>query len=412
VVAVVIQVGSVAAASIWKAQPSAFLTEVYVAAASDDTPAAHVQAALGLFSPREAAYTITSADDDVTLRAGRSVTVPPDQFPIQYNDGVVIKDLRVRANDVRAFLGDGLVMEKQPPQAQVRVTAKGLNITVTPGHALQDGFIKYNRFVLPIGDIQAGTQWQATGLAESTRQFTSHMVHGGVDEVRAHLRQMFFPEPVFEVGRTLSFDQLRYLTHFRGTEPGPVVFGWSDEPQLPIASIEPTTPRRAVGLWAIAAKATFEGPQLFLPKGVMALEVKNKSAVAMEVGEGQFVGTRPAQLELEFALPQGCPALQAEEATFYLEFRGSAFQPRVRIAPAAEAGKQGANSARWQPLSGGPEYRIPQPQRFFQTATGKLTILVDVGVADASSRTSENVLLGLSSWQIRECDLALKGVTR
>ena len=278
----------------------------------------------------------------------------------------------------------------------------------SPATALSDAFLRLNRFVTPLGDLAAGKGGERTGLAENDGKYSARMVRGGADELRGRLRNIFFPDAVFTTLRTFAFDQRRYYSHFRGSEPQPVVYGWSDRPELPLGG---APARRAVGLWAIEADVTYAGPRLWLPKGTLALRLKNKSAVTAEIAEGRFMGTRPAQLVLEFSLPAGCPDLEPSEATFYLEFRGSAFRPTVRVAPPG-ASDDDAATGRWLPLAGGPTYRLAQPGKYYNPATRSIVFAVSVDSASATARATENAMLGLSSWQIRDCDLEVKGVSR
>ncbi len=250
--------------------------------------------------------------------------------------------------------------------------------------------------------------WERTGLTEHDGKSSGRVVRGAGDELRARLRNIFFPEPVFEGARLFAFEQRRFYSHFRGAEPQPVVYGWSDEPRLPLGDV---APRRAVGWWASETEVTYAGPRLWLPKGTLVLRTKNKSAVTTEVGEGRFMGTRPVQLVVEFALPDGCPDWEPTEATFHLEFRGSAFHPTVRVAPPG-AGDDDPVNNRWSLLAGGPTYRLAQPAKYYEPATRRFVFAVSVEAADSSARAAENALLGLSSWQIRECDLEVKGVVR
>lgn len=410
--AVVVAVGTVVAARIWKAQPSPFLAEVYVAQARSGATNLQVRAALGLFSPGEAAYTLTAADDRVAMRAGRSATTPPELFPIAYEDHLAITNLDVRANDVRLMYAVAPAPVTAAPAAEVWVDATGLNARVQLADGLADGFWKYHRFVLPTGDVAAGQVWERTGLTKSEGLFSDRLVQGGADEVRSRVRQVFFPEPAFDWAQPLNFDSRRYRAAFRGTESGPVFFGWDETPRVPVASIEPAVARRAVGLWAVEAPVQFRGPKLWLPRGILPLRLRNKSAATAEVGEGKFMGTRPITVVVEFTLPAGCPALDVQEATLVCEFRGSAFRPRLSVAPATVTGDDPENLAGWVALSGGPVYAVPQPARFWNPATQRLLVAVEVESAAGEGALAENVLMGLSSWQIRELDLELKGALR
>jgi hypothetical protein len=407
VIAVGAATGAVGAAAIWKAQPSAFLTEAYVAATRSGASVAQVQGALGLYSPREAVFTVPTSDDNVTLRPGRSETKPPEQFPLRYDDRLVAEGLRVRADDVRLMLAGGVIATEPPGRAMVHVGAEGLRLAVTPGVALSDAFLRFNRFVAALGDLPAGVSAERAGLRGDGR-YSARMVRGAEDELRGRLRTIFFPEPTFETRPLFSFDQRRFYARYRGAEPQPVVYGWSATPRLPVGEV---APRRAVGFWALEAEVSYDGPVLWLPRGVWEMRTRDKSAVTAAVGEGRFAGTRPLELVLEFSLPAGCPDWEPTEARLHLEFRGSAFRPTVRVAPAGDAASE-TDVSRWDVLPGESPYRLPVPARYYQAAMRRFVVAVRVEAADLSARAMENTLLGLSRWQIRECELEAKGVTR
>jgi hypothetical protein len=164
-------------------------------------------------------------------------------------------------------------------------------------------------------------------------------------------------------------------------------------------------------LWAVETELRYDGPVLWLPKGVWQMRTRSKSAATAAVGEGRYAGTRPVELVVEFSLPAGCPDWEPTEAQLHLEFRGSAFRPTVRVAPAGDDDGE-TDVSRWEALPGESPYRLRQPARYYQAATRRFVVAVSVEAADGSARMTENALLGLSRWQIRECELEAKGVTR
>ena len=115
-------------------------------------------AALGLYSPHAAKFDLTMAGSSV-LRPQVRNGMTPEPFAMVVDDQVRIPALPVRASDIRAMYGEGELPADKFPQAHARLSAAGLDVTVeNPGHQpLADCFFKYNRFVVPLGDLPAGT---------------------------------------------------------------------------------------------------------------------------------------------------------------------------------------------------------------------------------------------------------------
>jgi hypothetical protein len=405
--------GAIIAAGMWKAQPRAYLNELAIAIAPSGAAAGQVQAALGLFSPHEASYALAVPDDDLTLRPGPSHRTPPEQFRVEYVDQPIVTNLLIRTEDVRQIYGRGAVQDRQFPRVQVRVTGNGLQVVAhnRADQPLEDCFLKYNRFVLPLGDLAAGATWQQDDLTDNPAAYTARLVRSSADELRARLRAILFPEPSFGMEQSFSFEERRFYSRFRGREPGPVLFGWTSQPQLPLGSVTPAATRRTVGLWATAAELEFAGPMIDLPKGVMPLRLLNRAAATSERGEARFAGTRPTEIVAEFALPPGCPDLTAQELTIHLQFRGSAFRPEVLAAPAG-ATLNTDDLHGFEALPGGDTYHVDQPARFLDGRARRVVIAVRVQSAARGSLSTENVALGLNHWQIRDFDVALKGTVR
>ncbi len=378
-VATVLALGAAVAAVVtadrYKAQPSPFLAELAMVTGSQGGRVANVQAAFGLFSPAEQDYAVETRDDAVSVQPGPSRMTPPEEFTVAYEARSVLPQLRVRADDIRLAYVRGTVNAGGPtdpdfglPRAVVRAGADGLALEIenATGWRWEDGFLKYHRFVLPVGDLPPGQRQSRQGLRRGSGMFTSRLVHDPADELRTRLRKVFFPDPVFSLQRNFDFEQRRFYGYFREQETRPVLYAWTDQLPVSLVTIDPPVARRAVGMWAIESGLEFSGDRLLVPRGVTDLQVAGKSAVINLAGDGQFFGTRPAELALVFALPEGWPDLAIDRARLYLEFRGSAFRSQVAVRP--------AGGGQELVLAGDPPYEIPQPGRFYDRATRSLAV--------------------------------------
>ncbi len=404
------------AAQRWKAQPQAYLNEVYAAVTTSGSDRLNVYGVFGLFSPKEATYRLAVTDETVSVQPGRTATVLPQTFAMSYEDKLTVAAVPVAESGMRPLSGRATVVGLAAPVVRARLTGDGLDVEVVNSGAepLTDCFFKFNRLVLPLGDVPAGGTWQARGAKGSEPgadiQFTSRVVQGAEDAVHQLFRSIFFPDPTYSAERKFSPDML-VMRRFRTQPTEPALFGWTDRPIFPVAEVTPAVARRGVGLWAARTTASYEEGRVWLPKGVMPLAHRNKGALMTEQAEGRFGGNYGQQVLVEFQLPPGCPDLRVEEATLFVAFRATAFESRVSIAPRELVTEVEPNTATFTRLTGdGPGYRLPQPARFYNPDTRSFLVAVEIEplrrpAAGEAWQTSVNY------WQIRDLDLEVKGVT-
>ncbi len=404
------------AAQRWKAQPQAYLNEVDTAITSSGDSRVNLYAVFGLFSPRETTYRLDVADDTDSIQPGRTATVLPQTFTISYEDKLTVKAVPVAASGMRPLSGRATLTGQATPVVKVQLGGDGLNVAVNNPAAqpLTDCFFKFNRLVLPLGDVAGGGHWQARGVQGSEPgaelQYSSRMVPGTEDELHQLFRQIFFPDPLYSAARRFSSDVLM-MRRFRTESDEPALFGWRDRPLFPVTDTIPATARRGIGLWAVRTTTSYAGPQLLIPKGVMPLVYRNKGAVMTEQAEGRFGGNYGQQLLVEFKLPPGCPALRIEEATVIVAFRASAFVSRVSIAPRELVTAAEPDSSRFVWLAGdGPRYQLREPERFYNPASRSFLVAVDIEPIRRQS-AGEAWQTSINYWQVRDLDMQLKGVT-
>lgn len=413
--ALVTGVGAVTMAARWKSQPEPFLNEVYVATARSGEDTGRVQAALGLFSPKEGTFSLQTAGDSVSLTPGRSALTPPELVRFDYEARLSVSNLAVRADDLRTLVGRTPQVAMRAPLLRARFGAEGLSIIVSnrSDAVLSAPFVKFNRFVAPLPDVRPGAQIEPPALRVNAHQVSTELLRSTRQQERERLRETFFPAPVYAAELLMSYDERRFQKLLRGREPLPVLFSWSDAPAFPLASIEPPAARRAVGLLAAEGSVEYAGPTLLLPPGVMPLQLRNLGAHAFERGEGCFAGGRAGQIALEFSLPPGCPALVAQELTVHFEFRGAAFLPELYLAP-GNLDLQGdllKLLPRMERISTTPPVRVPEPGRFLSAATRSVIVVVNVAQSAEGKRIGTSVNPNLHIWQLRDLDLELKGTT-
>lgn len=412
--ALVTGIGAITMAARWKAMPEPFLNEVYVATARSGEDAGRVQAALGLFSPAEQAFHLQTATDSASLSPGRSALTPPEKMGLDYETRLSVSNLAVRANDLRTLIGRAPQTAVRAPVLHARIGAEGLSLTLSnrSDAVLSGPFLKLNRFVIPLADVAPGAQVEKTGLRVNQHSGSTGLLRSARQQERERLREVFFPAPVYTADLPAgSYDERRFARQLRGREPLPVLFSWSDVPAFPLASIEPATARRAVGLLAVEGSLEYTGPTLLLPPGVMPVQVRNLDAYAFERTEGCFSGGRPGQIAVEFTLPAGCPALTVQELTVHFEFRGTAFQPEIHLAP-GDFDLQGEVARllpRMTKIPASLPARAPDPGRFLRPGTRSMLVVVNVMHNEEGRRLGTTINPNLHTWQIRNLDVELKG---
>ena len=408
-------IGAIAASARWKSSPQPFLNEVFVTTATSGADTGRVQAALGLFSPSERTYTIHTPSDRASVSPGRSATTPPEVFPLHYEERSSVSNLAVRADDLRAIAGRAPMAAVRAPAVRARVSADGVTLVVSnrSDTLLPGAFVKFNRFIAPLGDVASHTQLERAGLIESARSVSAGLLRSARDEQRERLREVFFPAPEYAAEILIKADERRFQRLLRGREPKPVLFSWSDEPAFPIASVEPPVARRAVGLLAVEGTVEYSGPVLHLPSGTMPLQLRNTRAQAFERAEGCFAGGRVAHIAVEFSLPAGCPSLNAQEMTVHFGYRGAAFEPDVFIAPADFKLPEDVEHSvsRMEKVAGSPPLRVPNPSRFLHAGQRSVIVVVRIGLSAEGRRLDLQINPNIHTWQLRDLDLDLKGTT-
>jgi hypothetical protein len=413
--ALVTGIGAVTMAARWKSQPEPFLNEVYVVTARSGEDTSRVQAVLGLFSPKEGTFSLQTAVDNVSLTPGRSALTPPDMIRFDYEARLSMSNLAVRADDLRTLVGRAPQVAMRAPLLRARFGAEGLSLVISNrlDNPLFAPFVKFNRFVAPLADVAPGVQLEPPPLRVNAHQVSTEMLRSARQQERERLREAFFPAPVYASDLSMSYDERRFQKLLRGREPLPVLFSWSDAPAFPLAGIEPSVTRRAVGLLAVEGTVEYAGPTLLLPPGVMPLQLRNAGAYAFERGEGCFAGGRPGQIALEFSLPPGCPALAAQDMAVHFEFRGAAFQPEFYIAP-GDFDLQGdllRLLPRMERISTTSPARVSDPGRFLRVGGRSVILVVNVAQSAEGKRLGTTVNQNLHTWQLRNLDLELKGTT-
>lgn len=368
----------------WKGQPEPFLNEVNVVYAAGEHAVAH--SALGLYSPRAASFDLAASAETLRLRPRKAV----DPFSLRVNDDLRIPGLAVRANDMRALFGQATLPDTKLPQARARLTAAGLELTVTTPQSLEDCFYKCNRFVAPIGDLPAGATKTFRNL-QTSDTFSSRVVQNAGDELRTRLRRLFFPDPVYTLGKQRPTD----TTAFR--ERGPAVYGWTDTSLFPV-TVQQKIARRAINFWNIDSPITYAGQKLTLPRGLPTLRLKNKDARTVERAEGRFSGTRGCTLLAEFSLPADCPDLQITSAKVFVNYRGSAFRCRISLQP---PGTDELKLKRQPELTG---EIVPDPGQWYDPVRRSFLVAVEIEPVTLEQAA-------VNYWQIRELDMEIGGTT-
>ncbi len=415
VLALALGIGAVTASARWKSAPEPFLNEVFVATARSGEDTGQVQAALGLFSPTERKFNLRTSTDSASLSPGRSALTPPELLRMDYEAQLSLNELAVRADDLRTLIGRAPQTAVRAPVLRARIGAEGFAVVVSnrSDAVLSGAFVKFNRFVAPLPDVAPGAQIERAGLRVNARRDSTELLRSARQQDRERLRETFFPTPVYSADPSMSYDERRFQRLLRGREPQPVLFSWSDAPAFPLSSIEPPVARRAVGLLAVEGGIEFAGPALLLPPGVMPMQLRNLGAHAFERTEGNFAGGRPGQVAIEFSLPPGCPTLEAREMTVHFEFRGTAFQPELYVAP-GNFDMQGDIArlvARMEKISTPLPARVPDPGRFVHAGARSVIIVVNVTHTAEGKRLGTTMNPNLHTWQIRDLDLELKGTT-
>jgi hypothetical protein len=376
--------GAIAGAHFWKSQPEPFLNEINLIFTSRDPGPALAQTALGLYSPQAAKFDLTGPRETLRLRP-RAETCA-----IELHDTLRLPGLAVRAHDLRALFGQAPLPGVAAPAARAELTGHGLTLVVTnpTRQTLEDCFLKIHRLVVPLGDLPAGTEKTFRELTGADT-FSARTIQSSTDALRARLRRLFFPDPVYTLGRQSTAAALA-LRQPRLEDWSPAVYGWTSAPVFPLETAQPVA-RRSVNLWAIETPVTYPGPRCDLPRGFLPMRLLSLEARHLERADGRYSGTRAAEIVVEFRLPAECPDVRVDRAAVALEFRGTAF--RHSLAVVAPDGKRRAR------LDGSV---IPNPGQWYNPVTRSFTIAVAIEALSPE-------MTAVNYWQIRELDMELGG---
>lgn len=403
-----LSIGAVTAAAIWKAQTHASWNEVYLAVQTHGHTAVAQTGAVGIYSPREITLEFGADDDRFEWRAAPSPTLPPDVFPVRHDGALHVRQLRVRADDIRCIMTRSVSDTPSPPRATVSLHADGLAFRVQPPLDLSDAALKWNRFVVPLGDLRAERPHEWTALRETSGRYSQRLLRRDTDTLRDRLREVLFPDPVFEQAATFSYERLRLENFFRHPAHVPVLIGWTEHHGAASACAPTNLMQRVLGLWLLEAEVDATSPAVHLPAGVLEMHLLNRAAATLRVGDNQFQGSRPGEIIAEFRLPPSCPDLQLTEARLHVEFRGGLFRPSVWVVPPTATGDNWQPKT-WLPCRGGPVYVLESPQQFYRPSTRGLIVALTIDPIP-NARHTNAIAMGLSQWQVRRFELEVRGV--
>lgn len=370
-------------ARLWKSQPEPFLNEINLLLVSRDGRGVLAQSALGLYSPQADTFTLSGPRGTLRLR-----TVG-EAGAMELHDQLRLPGLALRAQDLRVMYGQAALTGMVAPVARAELTPAGLSLVVSnpTARSWEDCFLKIQRLVVPLGDLPAGATRTFRGLT-GTGAFSGRAVQSSEEQLRAALRRIFFPEPIYTLSRQTTATAVTLRQRLL-EDWAPAVYGWSREPVFPLTPQRPLA-HRSVSLWAVETPVRYAGPRVELPAGVMPLRLLTPESRQLERGEGRYSGTRGASLTVAFQLPEDCPDLRVDRARLVWNFRGTAYRYALYVV--------GADGRR-QRLE---ELTIPEAGQWFVPATRSLSIAVEIEPVAAE-------MAGVNYWQIRELDLELGG---
>ncbi|MCC7519817.1 MAG: hypothetical protein IT578_11625 [Verrucomicrobiae bacterium] len=314
----------------------------------------------------------------------------------------------LQPNTVRALRFDAHFERKAPPIAwSARLTRDGLLAKVASSleDPLAGAFLKWNRFVAPLGALKTGEphEIETWKLGDRLGRYETSNLRGRWTRVEGMLRQMTYPDFRARLGQSESLQAL--LQQANAVAIRPVVVGGFSRVSPAIWEKGADDVSGVVGMWLVRGdEETLEADREFLlPKGLARLALEGKTGRISHLGGGEFSGNGEEEILVSFRPPPPLRGAAYHEARVHGAFDSLHFSAKV------EAGWSNGTvePTTWRPIewpaAGGAPVLDPQ--------AGQDTLWVRLAVRRSGSAAAGNLaaVSTLQRWNLRGLDYSALG---
>jgi len=394
----------------WRGTPPFSINETYLARSTNQSSNYKINSCLGVFSPTTQKYDIrfSNSTAKVFFLKGQKGTV----LETEYADLPQISDFKIYQNSLGDFCTESLENFKGRIEGEIVLNEKGIEgfIHNQLPFKLEDAFFKYNRLVLNLGNLnpreRKEIRYRDKKLDIGAVRYSSKEVRGRIDGIRQAIRRSFFPDPLLLTSREITPQELLSGKHTPMLET-PAFFAWGREagvnldiPALQDADIL----RQSVGLLAVQVPLKIESGKVFLPQGILPLQVIGGSSL-FHKGEGFFTGTMPFPFSVKFSLPKGLKEMKIKKAILFTNFHSSVYFLEVSVTPfSSPLGQE------FDYLGNRTVMEIPSPEKYFANESRSIVVQLKPTYLGEEEEEVEMELPDADDiWQIRGLDLEIEG---
>ena len=398
-------IGAYVAGKRMKGIDAVSVNEVYFAKTVSGWTKAKYAGFAGVITPRRIYSDVVPNSRDVVFdpvgkSQGKGVLTV---FENSSEDGTGMNRFLVNENSMRAFSFSGLADLGGNIDGKCTLTEEGLVLTLKNNlsYPLEDGFLRFNRLVVNIADIEPGGEARAGyGLSSSPAglpSYTRHTLSGREGIIRNELRKCFFPDPVVvgTAGADPAFAMRRHPSRYSGA----AFFGWSRS-NSDCFQITDGQETRAVGLVGVRLPVVREGSHILVPRGIC--EMKSGESMATTNRGGELLsGMFPATLEIEFILPEACRGMRSERLRAFWDFQAKTVKAKI------EVGRKAGDEVEYVEAGQGDVIDVPQPERFIDGVNS--SVFLRVSMEGPKTTASTDFVLADTSWQLWGLDVEIEG---
>jgi hypothetical protein len=315
----------------------------------------------------------------------------------------------LQPNAVRALRLDARLPMKAPPVAwSARLTREGLLAKVTSSleWPLEGAFLKWNRFVVPLGTLKPGEsrEVETWKLGDHLGRYEASNLQGRWARVEGMLRRMVYPEARLRLGHGEALQS--FLQQAGSAAARPVAVGGFTRASPPLWGKEAGDASVVVGMWIARGdeEALASDREFLLPRGVARLSLGGRSGRISHLGAGDFAGNGEEEILVSFSLPAAFRGTALRGARVHGAFESLHFT----VKPEACWAPPGAEPSGWKPLAwtASEGASAPDPAPGQDTLWVKLAIRRSAGGAPKGGDSGASVL---QRWSLRGLDLSASG---
>ncbi len=378
----------------------------YIAEFASDESSVRLEGIEGFFPMKERKFSGLLARDHSLVEPALAGSTRAEVIEFTTDDMPGLGAWTLQPNALRALRLDARLTTKAPPLVwSARLTRQGVLVKATSSleWPLESAFLKWNRFVAPMGAFASGeTREIATWkLSDFLGRYETSNLQGRWARVEGILRRMVYPDPRSRLGR---HDALQTILQQAGAAASrPVAMGGFTRASPPLWEEGEEDAQGVVGLWLSRGDEELleADSEFFLPRGVARLVLDGKSGRISHLGEGDFAGSGEEEIVAIFRLPSACRGAMLRGARVFGAFDSLHFKATAKVCWTAKT----AAPSEWRevawPAAEGAEAPDPRP--------GEERLWVQISVRRTQGGAPPGSFSSLQRWSLRGLDLSVSG---